>query len=237
MTHFMILDGLIIWIANFSLVPVDGLHGIKELIDFIMNSDRKASNHNQTSSSTIVNYSNVKFYHPSVAIGFQLAAMSNRIDTDITSGKTKALNEFVDSVQEPSQLRFSDQINLFLRGIFLNDNVPPQFCLKIFKILLKIVMENQDVATGLLLPVLFKLSREKEPIVQLELLRGLTQFAVVKVRNETFTNESGKLNFFPSGEHSDYLEHIEFDDIWIIAHFGIRLVHETVETRGYTNTI
>ncbi len=180
MTRFMILDGLIVWIANYSLVPADGLHGVKELIDFIINSDCKATIPKQSSNSN--NSCHIKFYHPSTAIGCHLALLSDRIDKDICNGDTKTLDEFVDSVQEPSQLRFGGQIHLFLRGIFLNNKVLPQNCIKIVKILLKIVNENEDVATGLLLPVLFKLSREKEPTVQLELLRGITRFAVVKVR-------------------------------------------------------
>lgn len=172
----MILDGLIVWIANFSLVPADGLHGIKELIDFIINSDSlpiQSTNGN--------NSFDVKFCHPSIAIGVQLAILSQRINNDLSDGETNKLNEFVDAVQELSQIRFGNQIHLFLRGIFLNNKVSTQHCTRVFDILLKIVKENQDVATGLLLPVLFKLSREKEPILQLELLRGLTQFAVIKV--------------------------------------------------------
>lgn len=62
--------------------------------------------------------------------------------------------------------------------------------------LLKIVKDNQDVATGLLLPLLFKLSREKEPTVQMELLRGLTQFAVIKENIPTILNT---LNSLTSG--------------------------------------
>lgn len=174
----MVLDGLINWVANFSLVPVDGLYEIKELIDFIINSGASASIPRQLSRS---NRCDVKFYHPSVAISYQLAVLSQRIDKDICDGQTKHLNEFVESVQEPSQSRFSNQIHLFLRGIFLNGKVPKNHCLKIFEVLLRIVSGNQDVATGLLLPVLFKLSKVKEPIVQLEILRGLAHFAVVKV--------------------------------------------------------
>lgn len=178
-TRFMILDGLIIWIANFSLVPADGLHEMKELIDFIMKSDCQAPPPKESLNS---NHScNVQFNHPSVAMGLQLAVLSQRIDRDIHNGNVKNLTEFLDAVQEPAQLRFGNQIQLFLRGIFLNDKLQTQLRVQIFAILLKLVKESEDVATGLLLPVLFKLSREKEPIVQLELLRGLTQFAVVKV--------------------------------------------------------
>lgn len=178
----MILDGLIVWIANFSLVPADGLHGIKELIDFIINFDCSDSLPKPSAATNSSNSScNVKFYHPSLAIGLQLALLSHRIDADLRDGETKNLNEFVDAVQAPSQIRFGHQIHLFLRGVFLLGKVPPQQCTKVFGILLKVVKDNQDVATGLLLPLLFKLSREKEPIVQIELLRGLTQFAVIKV--------------------------------------------------------
>lgn len=175
----MILDGLIIWIANFSLIPADGLHGIKELIDFIINSETTDTIPIQ--SKNVNNSCNVKFYHPSLAIGFHLAILSVRIDKELCDGGTKNLNEFVDSVDEPSQIRFGNQIHLFLRGIFLISKVPVAAYTKILSILLKIVKENEDVAIGLLLPVLFKLSREKEPIVQLELLRAIPQFAVIKV--------------------------------------------------------
>lgn len=175
----MILDGLIVWIANFSLVPADGLHGIKELLDFIINSDSLPLLQSTSNNHSFA----VKFCHPSLALGFQLATLSQRIDRDLRDGTTNNLNEFVDSVQEPSQLRFGNQIHLFLRGMFLNGNVSPTHCTKILDILLQIVKENEEVASGLLLPVLFKLSREKEPTVQLELLRGLTQFAAIKVRD------------------------------------------------------
>lgn len=174
----MILDGLIIWIANSSLVSPDGIHGIKELLDFIINSDNVISPEIQPSKG---NSLNIKYGHPSLAIGLQLAILSQRIESDTCDGSTKYLNELIYSVQEPAEIRFGDQINLFLRGVFLNNKIPTQQCTKIFEILLRVVKENQDVATGLLLPVLFKLSREKEPSVQLALLRGLTYFAVIKV--------------------------------------------------------
>ncbi|KAG4067715.1 hypothetical protein HA402_005487 [Bradysia odoriphaga] len=185
-TRAMILDGLIVWIANFSLVPADGLHEIKELIDFIIKSDGQV--HLSMESADSDHPCNVQFHHPSVAIGYQLAMLSHRLDRDIHDGDWKYLKEFLDSVQEPSQQRFGNQIQLFLRGIFLNDKLKTRHRLQIFEILLKLVKEDQDVATGLLLPVLFKLSREKEPIVQLELLRGLTQFAVVKENIPTILN-------------------------------------------------
>lgn len=174
----MILDGLIIWMANSSLVSPDGIHGIKELLDFIINPDIA---HPLTTQPSIGNTFNMKYCHPSLAIGFQLAILSQRIEIDLCDGSTKHLNELIDSVQEPAQIRFGNQINLFLRGVFLNNKVPTEQCMKMFDILLKVVKENQDVATGLLLPVLFKLSREKEPSAQLGLLRGLTNFAVIKV--------------------------------------------------------
>lgn len=178
-TRVMILDGLIVWIANFSLVPADGLHEIKELIDFIIKPDNAVDHPTESTNSN--QFCNVQFHHPSVAIAHQLAILSHRIDRDIHDGDGQNLKQFLDSLQEPSQLRFGNQIQLFLRGIFLNDRLETRFRLQIFEILLKLVKENEDVATGLLLPVLFKLSREKEPSVQLELLRGLTQFAVIKV--------------------------------------------------------
>lgn len=155
------------------------MHGIKELIDFITNSNITESLPIQSTDNH--NSCIMKFYHPSLAIAFQLAVLSHRIDKDFCEEKTSTLNEFINSVDEPSQLRFGDQIHLFLRGLLLSSKVSATHCTKIWNILLKIVKENQDVATGLLLPVLFKLSREKEPIVQLELLRGLPQFAVIKV--------------------------------------------------------
>lgn len=129
----MILDGLIVWIANFSLVPADGLHGIKELIDFIINSDSSDSPPKQAASNN-PNSCTVKFYHPSLAIGFQLVLLSQRIDGDLRAGETKNLNEFVDAVQAPSQIRFGHQIHLFLRGIFLNSKVSPQQCTKVLDV-------------------------------------------------------------------------------------------------------
>jgi hypothetical protein len=174
----MILDGVIIWIANSNFVPPDGLHGIKELLDFIISSDTQDSTKIQ---SNFVNTFNMKFSHPSLSIGFQLAILSQRIESDLFHGKTKHLDEFVESLQTPAQLRFGNHIQLFLRGIFLNKNVPTEKSMKVFDVLLEIVKGNQDVATGFLLPVLFKLSREKEPNAQLKLLRGITKFAVVKV--------------------------------------------------------
>lgn len=177
----MILDGVIVWIANSSLVSSDGLHDIKELLDFIISCDNTDSLEVKPTNGSSFN---IQIFHPALAIGFQLATLSQRIDAEICNGKTEHLSDFIAFVQEPAQLKFGNYIHLFLRGIFLNNKVSTQHCTKILEILLKIVKENQDVATGLLLPVLFKLSREKEPNAQLELLRGLTHFAVIKVSLE-----------------------------------------------------
>lgn len=175
----MILDGLIIWIANSTLVSPDGLHDIKELLDFILKSD---DIHSSKVLTATVSSFNMKFCNPTIWIGFHLAVLSQRCDAECHDGTTKYLEKFINSVQAPSQIRFCDHIQLFLRGIFLNSKTSTNNWMKVFGILLKIVDGNQDVAIGLLLPVLFKLSREKVPSAQLELLRGLTQFAVIKVR-------------------------------------------------------
>ncbi|KAJ6641283.1 Focadhesin [Pseudolycoriella hygida] len=192
-TRAMVLDGLIIWIANFSLVPADGLHGIKELIDFIINFDKQNS---PPKLSECDDSCDVKFYHPSLSMAVQISRLSQRIDKGLEDGDRTSFNDFLDSIEEPSQTRFCHQIHLLLRGIFLSNKLPPQESIRVFKVLLKIVKENQDVAAELLLPVLFKLSKEKEPIVQLELLRGITQFAIIKENIPTILNT---LNSMTSG--------------------------------------
>lgn len=172
-TRHMIVDGLISWLGNSSFCPADGLADSKALVEYISkNGDNKCTDTTKTSS--------VKYFHIDIAIAEELAVASELF---IVGGDARELKMFMEQIKRSSQAHFCDRINLFLRGLLLADGIPERTTLDLIEIIGNIVDRNQMVAIDLMMPWLFRLSSENSrttPAVQLELLRGVCRFAVVK---------------------------------------------------------
>jgi hypothetical protein len=75
----------------------------------------------------------------------------------------------------------SEHLQLFVSGLFIHNFGSSEIKQGSFKLLLKMVERNSDFAASVMTLILYKLAEEKEPLVQLHLLRGLTKMAVQKV--------------------------------------------------------
>ncbi|XP_067002022.2 focadhesin [Anabrus simplex] len=77
-------------------------------------------------------------------------------------------------------LVFCGKLQLFLSALFVHNFEQIDVRKKSFRILLKLVEQQNDLSGNMLTLILYKLAEETEPKMQLELLRGLTQMAVQK---------------------------------------------------------
>lgn len=196
---YMIVEGLIMWVANPSLIGCDGLSDAQALIKYVTTNKQ---------TSKCCSAMSVRYYHPAIALSFDLAKLSERIVQQMDEGKYGCLQNFVQNLKPTNQNQFCETINLFLRGLFLCDSMPTDVSIDLIAILMRVVKNNETVAIDFIFPWLYKLSREQTPEIQLELLRGLSHFAVVKVTiSDFFFNYTiNKISFV--GKHSNYSEYI-----------------------------
>lgn len=75
----------------------------------------------------------------------------------------------------------NEHLQLFVSALFIHNFDKNEIKQESFKLLLKMVENNNDFASSVMTLILYQLGEEKEPILQLELLRGLTKMAVQKV--------------------------------------------------------
>jgi hypothetical protein len=76
----------------------------------------------------------------------------------------------------------SEHLQLFVSALFIHNFDRNEVRQGSFNLLLKIVENNNDFSTSVVIFILYKLAEEKEPLLQLEFLKGLTKMAVQKVR-------------------------------------------------------
>lgn len=168
-THNMILDGLIIWIAHPLCVPDDSLGNLNSLMKHIKQKRNFAP---IASKSNLI----VKYNHPKIALCLKLALLSEHLAPhDISHTK---LDTFLKHLRLHGNPKFLELIITFVRGIFLLDYPATDT----IELLLDIVRNNQTVAIDLIRPWLYKLLNEKSPESRLKLLKCLPSFAVVKVK-------------------------------------------------------
>ena len=177
----MILEGLIAWIANPAFIKTDALVDAQKLIKFI-------SNKGQTTTQLSLKYKTesipadfIKYFHPNISQSYRLAALSDVLHVAIFADDSTALQQFSENISKSSQQEFSTKNILFLRGLFLCDRLPSNVSIAILKQLIKVLEFNKNISLDMILPLLYKLSKESDAYIQLELLRALTQFACVKV--------------------------------------------------------
>ena len=90
------------------------------------------------------------------------------------------VHDWLQSVTDIPQ-DISEYLQLFVSGLFIHNFDNSEIKKESFKLLLKMVERNNDFAASVMTLILYKLADEKEPLVQLQLLRGLTKMAVQKV--------------------------------------------------------
>jgi hypothetical protein len=75
----------------------------------------------------------------------------------------------------------NEHLQLLVSALFIHNFDKNEVKQESFKLLLKIVGNNNNFAVSVITLILYQLAEEKEPMLQLELLRGLTKMAVQKV--------------------------------------------------------
>lgn len=76
----------------------------------------------------------------------------------------------------------TEHLQLFVSALFIHNFDKNEVREGSFNLLLKMVEKNSDFSANVVILILYKLAEEKEPLLQLEFLRGLTKMAVQKVR-------------------------------------------------------
>lgn len=180
----MIFEGLIPWIANTTFLAVDASDDIAALVEFIQ--AHANTNLSQSELVTIGNQTDIKYFHPDIALCHELAILSQRISVNAAQNDNVVLSNFVESIEAPGRLPFCNRIQLFLRGLFLTRWVAGDNWQRILKILVNVVRTNQTVAIDFVWSMLYQLTTETDAWCQLELLRGMTAFAVIKVQHSTY---------------------------------------------------
>lgn len=93
----------------------------------------------------------------------------------------EVVHDWLQSMTNISQ-DISEHLQLFVSGLFIHNFDSSEIKQESFKLLLKMVERNNDFAASVTSLILYKLADEKEPHIQLQLLRGLTKMAVQKVK-------------------------------------------------------
>lgn len=181
----MIVDGLLLWIANSFFISFEEILDAEYLIEFIVNENFiETQNTNDKLVIKELLEDNVKYVQSNIAISYDLAILSERFNEIIKCNKDnkkfQLIEQFIINLSLSSYEPFCCEIQLFLRGMFLCSKLPQTIKSKIFKILLNLIRIDETIAIDLLYTVLYKLSREIDSNGQLELLQGLTNFAIVK---------------------------------------------------------
>lgn len=176
----MIFEGLIPWIANTTFLAVDASDDITTLVEFIQSNAN--TNRPQCELVTAGNQSDIKYFHPDISLYHELAILSQRITGKTGQYDNDVLSNFIDAIDTPAHLPFCNRIQLFLRGLFLTDYVAGPDWQRILSILGNVVRTNQTVSIDFVWSMLYRLTMETDARCQLELLRGMTAFAVIKVR-------------------------------------------------------
>lgn len=176
----MVFEGLIPWIANATFLAVDAITDIESLAEYIHKNAKKPT---KTQSLGMISYNcDIKYFHPDIALFYELAKLSYKINLEFNRNETTViLSNFIKSIDTKRQIPFCNQIQLFLRGIFLSNIVTGDDWHSLLQILVNVVKINQTVAIDFVWSMLYQLPEESDPKRQLELLRGTTSFAVVKV--------------------------------------------------------
>lgn len=172
----MLLDGLIVRLASgVKTLPNDAITDGQSLINALK---AKSVAQQGLEGPYERSHCKVKYFHPKVALNFDLAILSE----DLCS-KRQSVTALLEKVAPIGLL--CAEFQYLLRGLLLiedDDFLGAHEWLQIWKCLLKIAKEYGDASTDLMYFLLYHLAKEVDAKKQLELLRGMATFATVKVR-------------------------------------------------------
>ncbi|XP_005181860.1 focadhesin [Musca domestica] len=171
----MCLDGIIQWMSQTAFIPADGLaiaHQIvRKILDVIKGNAATTPIQTKTFESATIRY-----FHPDIAMAFDLAKLVESYD----DSEDKDVYTFVDTLNVKANTTFCQRLHLFLRALFLSREPSVDCWFKIYEVILEIIKVNADIAYDFLMTYIFKLAGEHNPELQMELLRGLPNFAISK---------------------------------------------------------
>lgn len=183
----MILDGLIIRVANANnFLSADCRAECETLIKFITTSSQHITLRHPSACSK-PNYSThwngtVKYQHANIAIAYDLAIWSEQLllDYSFCDVQNPNLVKFILQLEKTGKIQ--QRIQLFLRALLLLPSkiVDDECWFRIWAIVISVVKTNIDVSIDMIYFVLYLLAKECDGKKQLEILRGLSEFALVK---------------------------------------------------------
>lgn len=187
-TMNMVLDALIIRLANAtSFLPSEVRAECDNLIK-IITSPKRQSLLSTRSNLEAPDYNcrwntTAKYQHPDIAFAYNLAVWSEQLQLNCTNGEIKNPNlvKFVLQLQKSNEIQM--KVQLFLRALLLcpASIVEQHLWLDIWRMLMDIVKDSVSVSIDMIYFVLYLLAKEEGGEKQLEILKGLAEFAAVKV--------------------------------------------------------
>lgn len=179
----MCLDGIIQWMSQTAFIPAEGLALAHQIVDRVLEQQKLPQDDNTEFATPIctkeLQPAHIRYYHPDIAIAFDLANLVESFDVS----ENKDVFAFVDALNVKANTAFCQRLHLFLRALFLSREPPVDCWFKIYEVILQIIKVSESIAYDFLMTYIFKLAHEHNPELQLELLRGLANFAVSKVRS------------------------------------------------------
>lgn len=164
---------------NGKQIPAQAVNDIQRLIKrLLINTESNISgNPNKNGNESI---RNVQYFHPSIAMNFNLVKLSETLSIELKSENTTILERFINFVSLNKE--FANQMHFMLRSILLSmRNVGS---LEIWSETLKQLVANAEANVNIsgdtIYFMLHLLANETDGRKQMELLRGLTKFANIK---------------------------------------------------------
>lgn len=174
----MCLDGIIQWMSQTAFIPAEGLALAHQVVRKILARGKGTASVEITKVRTSnLKSTQVRYFHQDIAIAFDIAKLVESLD----ESEFKDVFTFVDTLNVKANSMFCQRLHLFLRALFLSHEPSIDCWFKIYEAILEIIKENSGIAYDFLMTYIFKLAGEKQPEIQMELLRGLPSFAVSKV--------------------------------------------------------
>lgn len=171
----MILDALILQLAiNGKSLPPKTVSELNRLIKFI-SKQKTAFIHTKHASSV----NEILYFNPTIAFNWNLAELSSKLCEELSKDETKILDHLLCITKSNQAL--SEELHAFLRGLLLSEQIKFDHWLQIFNQLLDNARSNSDISNDTIYFVLYYLAKETDGKKQVELLRGLTAFASVKL--------------------------------------------------------
>lgn len=183
----MILDALIIRVANAnSFLSANCRRDCESLIKYI-SSPGQNSTPRQAAAGPAPNYSThwngqAKYQHARIAVAYDLAIWSEQLLLQYSDCVVINPNLAKFLIQLERSAHMPPRIQLFLRSLLLlPSNIVDEGCwLRIWTIMMSVVKAHISVSIDMIYFVLYLLARERDGCKQVHILRGLSEFGLVK---------------------------------------------------------